>query len=109
MSTRLVYMTFPSREAALPVARYLIEARLAACVNLLPTMTSVYRWDGRIAEETEVVLIAKSTEERLAALKAAVLERHPYGLPCIVAVNLDKAASHAPFIEWIERETSRAV
>ncbi len=104
MSRALVYMTFPDRDAALAVARHLIEARLAACANLMPGVTSLYRWEGQIAEEAEVVLIAKTTAERLAELKAAVVARHPYKLPCIVAVELD-AASHAPFLDWIAAET----
>lgn len=106
MSPRLVYMTFPSREAALPVARHLVEAKLAACANLLSPMTSVYRWDGRIAEESEVVVIAKTSEDRMPLLRAAVLERHPYSVPCIVALAIDAALSHAPFIDWIVRETT---
>jgi periplasmic divalent cation tolerance protein len=105
MGTCLVYMTFPSREAALAVARHLIEARLAACANLIPGVTSLYRWEGSIAQDAEVVLIAKTVEERMAALKAAVLARHPTKLPCIVALPLDAERSHAPFLAWIAAET----
>jgi periplasmic divalent cation tolerance protein len=105
MGACLVYMTFPNREAALVVARHLIEARLAACANLIDGMTSLYRWEGSIAQDEEVVLIAKTVGERMAALKAAVLERHPYKVPCIVALPLDAQASHAPFLAWIGDET----
>jgi periplasmic divalent cation tolerance protein len=105
MTARLVYMTFPNREAALAVARHLVETHLAACANLLPEVTSVFRWDGRINEDAEVVLIAKTTAERMEALRAAVLSLHPYTLPCIVALELDEAGSHAPYLAWIASET----
>jgi periplasmic divalent cation tolerance protein len=106
MAACLVYMTFPSREAALAVARHLVEARLAACTNLLSGMTSCYRWDGRIVEDAEIVLIAKTAEARLGALKAAVLERHPYKLPCILVLPVTEGLSHAPYLDWIAHETA---
>lgn len=106
MAACFVYMTFPNREAAAPVARHLVEARLAACTNLIAGMTSCYRWEGKIAEDAEVVLIAKTMEGRVPALKAAVLERHPYKLPCIVVLPVMAGPSHAPYLDWIARETA---
>jgi periplasmic divalent cation tolerance protein len=108
MATRLVYMTFPDREAALKVARLLVERRLAACANMIPHLTSVYRWQGEVVEDGEVVLIAKTASAHMAALRAAVIENHPYELPCIVALDLDEADSHAPYIAWVSEATKPA-
>lgn len=106
MATCLVYMTFPTVEAAARVARHLVEERLAACTNLLTGMTSCYRWEGKIAEDSEAVLIAKTREARVAALKAAVIARHPYKLPCILVLPVTADLSHAPYLDWIAAETA---
>ncbi|TAJ50920.1 MAG: divalent-cation tolerance protein CutA [Nevskiaceae bacterium] len=103
MSAILVLITAPA-EAAPALARALVEARLAACVNLMPGLRSVYRWQGEVCEEPETLLIAKTAGERFTALRDEVLRRHPYELPEIVAVKLDDA--HPPYLQWLLSQVS---
>lgn len=70
-------------------------------------MTSIFRWEGKVEHATEHVLIAKTTSEKMEALRAEVLALHPYSLPCIVALPLDATTSHAPFLQWIAEETAK--
>lgn len=103
MSILLVLITAPP-EAAPGLARSLVEDRLAACVNLLPGVRSVYRWQGEVCEDGETLLIAKTSAAGFAALRAAVLQRHPYELPEIVAVKPDDV--HAPYLQWLLSQVS---
>ncbi|MCB1530141.1 MAG: divalent-cation tolerance protein CutA [Rhodospirillales bacterium] len=102
MKKFFVYITAGSREEAQKIAEHLIEARLAACVNVLPEMSSVYRWEGKVCREREVALIAKTTENKLEDLTAAVKSIHSYDVPCIVALPIE--GGYAPFLNWIEQE-----
>lgn len=100
-----VYMTASSKEEAEKIGAELVALRLAACVNILDGMTSVFRWEGKIQKERETVLIAKTRAGLFPALKEKVLSLHGYACPCIVA--LDVPQGHAPFLDWIRAETSR--
>ena len=95
----LVYMTAGSRDEARTIGRVLVESRLAACVNILENMTSLYSWEGRVQEDREVVLIAKTTADRFTALKEKVVAVHSYDCPCIL--GFQAADGHAPFLDWI--------
>lgn len=99
-----VYLTFPDRVHAEAIATALVDAGLAACVNLWPGATSVYRWEGRTVTEAEVVGWAKTTAARLPALLAAVRDRHPYEVPCAVAYPA--AGGLAPYLGWVRAETA---
>lgn len=90
------YITVPPEDAA-GLARQLVEERLAACVNQLPC-SSVYRWEGRVHEDTEMVLLAKTSDERYADLKARIVELHPYDVPCIERFDEDDVFE--PFATW---------
>lgn len=74
------------------LAHALVEARLAACVNILPAVQSVYRWEGRVADDTEQLLIIKTTGERVNALRAELFERHPYEVPEFVVLHMDETS-----------------
>jgi periplasmic divalent cation tolerance protein len=80
-----------------------LEQRLAACVNILPQVQSMYWWEGAIQRDTEVVVLAKTAATLFEPLKACVLELHPYEVPCIVALALDHG--HEPFLSWIDEQT----
>ena len=95
----LVYMTAGSRDEARTIGRVLVESRLAACVNILDNMTSLYSWEGRVQEDREVVLIAKTTADRFSALKEKVTAVHSYDCPWIL--GFQAADGHAPFLDWI--------
>ena len=96
--TRLALVTCPPDRAE-ELARTLIELRVAACVNLVPQVRSVYRWQGAVCTDDEVLLLIKTTAERFEALRDAVLSNHPYELPEVLAV--DVAAGHLPYLDWI--------
>lgn len=102
MSVKMVYMTAGSREEARKIGRSLIDARLAACVNIIDKMSSIFRWEGAIEEAEEVVMIAKTTDARLPALMAHVTAKHSYECPCIVSLPVENG--HQPFLDWIATE-----
>lgn len=104
MDPRLVYATFPSLEEAEAAARALVEARLAACANILPGMVSIYRWEGRIERADEVVLILKTTAARAAEVVEAVRRRHPYEVPAILVLPVEKGLP--AFLAWIGAEVA---
>ena len=89
---------------ALTVGRVLVEERLAACVNVLPAMTSIYRWEGEVRQDSETVLILKTTEDRLDALTARVRALHSYDLPCVVALPI--RGGNPAFLDWIAGEVA---
>ena len=99
----VVLCTAPDEDAARRIAYGLVERRVAACVNLVPGLTSVYRWQGRVEEATEILLVAKTTPARLAELEAAIVELHPYDTPEIVALRPTHVA--ARYLAWLAEET----
>ncbi len=106
MTPIFVYVTCASMEEADRIGRALVEARLAACVNILPGMSSLYWWQGTIEEGRETVLIAKTREALLDALTARVKALHSYACPCVVAFPVH--AGNSDYIAWIEAETAGA-
>lgn len=103
MNRCIVYMTAGSREEAVRIGRTLVDERLAACVNVLGTITSVYRWDGATQEDEEVAFLAKTTQDRVPALTERVQALHSYDCPCVVALPIEGGAE--AFLTWIETET----
>ncbi len=103
MEALLVYVTAPA-EAAEALARALVDERLAACVNLIPAVTSIYRWQGAVEQSAETLLLIKTAVHRFAELERRILDLHPYELPEIVAVNI--ADAHAPYLKWLLTESS---
>jgi periplasmic divalent cation tolerance protein len=100
----LVYVTTADAAEARTIARAMVEARLAACANILPGMVPVFRWEGEISEGSECLLILKTVAERLEALIAAVEAQHSYDCPCIVALPI--AGGNQGFLDWIAEETA---
>jgi len=99
MKTVFVYMTTGSMEEAQAIGSALVKERLAACVNIIEGMTSIFEWEGKIDSAKETILIAKTTTERFDELEERVIELHSYDLPCIVALPVAKG--HTPFLNWI--------
>lgn len=99
----MVYMTAQTRGEALTIAEALVEARLAACVNVLGDVTSVYRWQGKVETAAETAFIAKTRAELFEALRDKVKTLHSYDTPCIVAYPM--GAGDAPYLDWIKSET----
>jgi periplasmic divalent cation tolerance protein len=96
--------TCPDRDSAEAIARTLVAERLAACVNLLPGATSIYRWEGRIEEATEVQLLIKTTLARLPALQARLCALHPYDVPELIA--LETVGGLPAYLHWVADQTS---
>jgi periplasmic divalent cation tolerance protein len=97
--------TVATREDAERIAQALVERRLAACVNVVPGVVSVYRWKGKVEKEGELLLVIKTRGERLADLKAALLAGlHPYEVPELVVLPV--AGGHAPYLDWIAENVS---
>ncbi|MFG1268854.1 divalent-cation tolerance protein CutA [Xanthobacter sp. DSM 14520] len=106
MQPRIVYTTFPSREAAENVARALVAERLVACANILPGMVSVYRWEGQVERADEVVMILKTTDARASDVVEAVRARHPYEVPAILVLPVEGGL--ATYLGWIGAEVADA-
>jgi periplasmic divalent cation tolerance protein len=98
-----LYITAPSSEVAARIGRALVEERLAACVNIIPGMQSIYRWQDKIEAVTEVVIIAKSRAALFDEIEKRIREMHPYDCPCIVAWPIE--IGHQPYLGWLAQET----
>jgi periplasmic divalent cation tolerance protein len=95
----VVLLTAPNGEEAARIAEQLVGARLAACVQILPEIRSVYRWKGEIARQSEVLLLAKTTLARFSELEQAVRSIHSYETPEIIALAV--AAASGPYLNWL--------
>lgn len=101
---RTVLMTAPDPEEAERLATALVEARLAACANLVPGVTSIYRWQGAVERAEEVLLVLKTTGERLPELVERAVEMHPYEVPEVLALPVE--AGHADYVRWVVDSTT---
>ncbi len=99
----LVMTTMPDMESARTIARNLVEARLAACVNVIGGMHAIYRWQEQIEESTEIALHIKTTVGKYAQLEKAIAIAHPYEMPEIVAIKIEQGS--APYLHWIAEQT----
>lgn len=103
---RVILVTVPTGEAGLAIARGLVEERLAACASLLPGLRSIYRWQGRIEDEPELLLIIKTQAGLVERLAARVKELHPYTVPEIIALPV--TAGWPDYLDWVRAETAGA-
>ena len=99
MQTFLIYITTRDKSQARDIGRYLVESRLAACVNIFNNMNSMYIWQDQFQDDQEAAVIAKTTQARLKDLIEAVKERHDYECPCIVAMPITEG--NPDFLNWI--------
>ncbi|MFL9591965.1 divalent-cation tolerance protein CutA [Aeromonas schubertii] len=99
----VVLCTCPDAASADRLCEALLEARLAACINQLPAVTSVYRWEGKVERACEIQLIIKSTARHQGAITECILAHHPYQVPEIL--TLPVAGGHAPYLAWLAEET----
>jgi periplasmic divalent cation tolerance protein len=105
MAVNFIYMTAGSKAEAHKIGNALVESRLAACVNILDNMRSIYRWKEKVQEDSEVVLIAKTTEGRIPRLIDKVKSLHSYDCPCIV--SLPVLDGYPPFLDWVQAEVEK--
>lgn len=96
---RVVLVTGPDVDTLRKLARTLLDERLIACANLVDGVRSIFRWEGEVAEEGEALAILKTTEARLAALRARVLELHPYDVPELLSLSVSEGAE--AYLDWV--------
>jgi periplasmic divalent cation tolerance protein len=98
---RIVLSTAGSEEEARKIARHLLEHQLAACVNIVPQIESIYRWQGKVESSHEWLLLIKTSAERFPAVRDAVRQLHSYELPECIAIGVEDGA--ADYLDWIRR------
>lgn len=100
----VVFTTLPSEDESRRLARHLVESRLAACVQILPPQTSIYRWQGTVEESTERLLLIKTTAPLYPSLERAIRDHHPYEVPEILALPVLAAAPD--YLDWLRGEVA---
>lgn len=100
----LVITNLPDQNSATRLAEYVVNARLAACVNMLAPCTSVYRWQGKIETASEIPLLIKTRRAQYAALQEAIVQQHPYELPEILCVPISTGLP--AYLAWLNEETT---
>ena len=98
----LVFCTLPNSDKAVELSHAVVNERLAACANLLPAVRSIYKWQGKLQDENEVLVIFKVTADGFERLKARILELHPYEVPEVLAIPIEQG--HRAYLDWIRRE-----
>ena len=105
-STLLILCTCPDREMAEQIANSLVDQGLAACINLMPPVTSIYTWQGQRETADEILLLIKTSRERYGDLEQAILSLHPYELPEIIAVPVEQGLTG--YLNWVEQCTTNS-
>ena len=95
----LVLVTAPTADKAAELARILVEEQLAACGNIVPGLRSIYRWEGKVHDEAEALLLLKTQGALFDALRQRILELHPYQVPEVLRLGIE--AGHQPYLDWI--------
>lgn len=103
---RLILTTASSRDEAERIARSLVEERLAACVNLVPGLTSIYRWKGEVEAAAEIMLLIKTNTANLDSLEAALRRLHSYEVPEFLVLTPESAGQ--PYLDWLRHETAQS-
>lgn len=100
---RILFSTIDSKQSAQRIAHQLVEERLAACVNIISNVTSIYKWKGTTEEADEYLLVIKTPEDRLKKLIARIVELHPYDAPEVMAFPVEDG--YLPYLDWVVSET----
>jgi len=103
MDEIVIFITTPSQEEGEKIGRYLVENKLAACANILPSMTSIFAWEGNISREQEALVILKSKRALFEKIMEEVKKRHSYSVPEILALPL--VAGLPDYLNWIQKNT----
>ena len=99
----VVLTTLPNAEAAAELGRSVVGEKLAACANILPALRSIYRWQGKIQDDNEVLVLLKTHRRHYERLKARILQLHPYDVPEVISLPVEQG--HQAYLDWIARET----
>lgn len=103
--TRIVLMTAPDADAAESLVRTLVDERLVACGNVMPGLTSIYRWQGEVERDAEALVVLKTTADALPRLLERAAALHPYDVPELLAFPVSEG--HGPYLEWITENVGR--
>lgn len=104
MQIKLLYIVTGSLEEAKSLGRHLVALKLAACANILPHMSSIYRWKGKVVESEEVVLLIKTTKTHVKEIENQVKKKHSYECPCLLSFDVESGLSD--YLKWVVSETS---
>ncbi len=106
MSTdvRTILVAAPDAATGELLGRALVQERLAACANIVSGVVSLYRWQGEVRRDTEVLIVVKTTREQVEAVRARVVELHPYDVPEVLTLTVDDG--HAPYLDWVRAEAA---
>ena len=102
---RVVFCTCPAKVAK-ELSHALVEERLVACVNIVPGLTSVYRWEGKVCEDGESLLVMKTRAELMERLSARIVELHPYDVPEVIALPLAAGEGNPAYLNWLLEQTA---
>ncbi|CAG9539135.1 unnamed protein product [Cercopithifilaria johnstoni] len=100
----VVYVTVPNSTVAQQIAREVVKGKYAACVNIVPTITSIYEWEDKVEEDKETLLVIKTKSAALDALKAKVLSMHPYKVPEFIALPIESGSES--YLQWIDKQVN---
>ena len=103
VDAQLVLTTLPNADAAAGLARALVEEKLAACCNIIPAVRSIYRWQDKLHDDNEVLMIIKTRSEQMERLKNRILELHPYAVPEVLALPVE--SGYLGYLEWLAQST----
>jgi len=101
----LVLVTTSSHDEAASIAGALVSERLAACVNVVPAIESIYRWEGKVTHDREALMIIKTTDERYPELERRVKDLHSYSTPEVIALRIERGSSD--YLEWLRNSTAK--
>lgn len=104
-SSSICYVTTPNEESAKKIARAVISNKLAACVNIIPSIQSIYEWEGRINEDMEYLLMIKTTTANVDELTTFVRDNHPYSVAEVISVKIE--SGNPPYLDWITKSVKK--
>lgn len=104
---RLVYITTKDKKEAKTIGKMLVKEKLAACVNIIEGMESIYRWEGEIVEDNETILIAKTPYHNVANLTERVKELHSYDCPCVISLQLTEQEGNKEYQKWLLKNSKK--
>ena len=97
----LVFTTLPSADKAAEIAKLLVDEKLVACANLLPAIRSIYRWQDKVVDEGEILLLIKSSEDRFEAIRSRIRSLHSYQVPEVISIPI--IAGDAEYLHWLDK------
>ena len=101
-SAGVILCTVPNEKTAEKIARSVVERKLAACVNIIPQLRSIYSWQGKIEDDRELLLVIKTSHERYDALESAIVELHPYDTPEVLLLPIAKGLNK--YLDWLSAQ-----